>query len=343
MPIYSLDNVFKQQADQLFKQVLAAQFFGFLLLIIPTIFLPNTFILIGLIGGAMVVVYTVVFACIWYRDFACRLYKEYIPPRLRLDHIRNSLGWLVCIDSAVILILIGLTGGVAHSHLTGVLLLIPCVMSIVAVKPRHFIYIACTLGAILLSTLLTGFFSYGKINFDPLVLLCGKLPVFCGKSSEQEGYLCAVSMVAFLSVMLIFLERLVIKLKLFTDKWSFNEIVSLQPNHEYDSFLADDVNRGFRRYRRYLEDTNIPDPHISLVHNPQAAFSQAYILAYPSYQVGRRNDAEDVAFVTFASHWIDDIFDGHYTKEILDGVPEEEMHPGALKFYKENRLEIGSF
>jgi hypothetical protein len=163
------------------------------------------------------------------------------------------------------------------------------------------------------------------------VLLLGRLPVFCGKSSEQDGYLCAVSMVAFLSVMLIFLEKLVIKLKLFTDKWSFNEIVSLQPKHEYDSFLANDVNRGFRRYRRYLEETNIPDPHISLVHNPQAAFSQAYILAYPSYQVGRRNDAENVAFVTFASHWIDDIFDGHYTREILDAVPEEEIEELTLE------------
>ena len=331
MPIYSLDHVFGEQTNQLSKQVIIAQFFGALLLIIPSFFLPVKFWLIGLIFGFIVLTYTIGFAGFWYRDQIFKaLFKQDIPSRLRLDQVRNSLGLLVFIDSTIILILIGSTGGVAHSHLTGILLLIPCVMSIVAIKPRHFVYIASMLGVIFLIIFVTGFFSNERTPLKPLVFFCRKLQIFCGESSKKDGYLFAVSTVAFLSILLIFLEKFVIKLKLFTDKWSFSEIVSLQHLHKYDSFLADDVNRGFRRYRRYLEETNIPDPHISLVHNPQAAFSQAYILAYPSYQVGKRNDAGDVAFVTFASHWIDDIFDGYYTREILDAVPEEEMEKLTL-------------
>ena len=142
MPIYSLDHVFREQTDQLSKQVVTAQFFGALLLIIPSFFLPTQFWLAGLILGFIVLIYTVGLYIFWYRDHIFRkVFRQHVPSRLRLNQVRNSLGLLVAIDLAVILILIGLTGGVSHSHLAGVLLLIPCVMSIVAIKPRHFVYI----------------------------------------------------------------------------------------------------------------------------------------------------------------------------------------------------------
>jgi hypothetical protein len=334
MPIYSLQYAFEQQTDKLRWQAVIAQAFGGSLLIIPTVFLPTQFRTTGGLWAIVVLVYTAVFVGLWYRDY---LYGRRIRPGHRLDHLRNSLGLLVPIDLAVIFFLIGSTGGIANSHLTGVLLLIPCVMSIVAIKPRAFFLIATGLVLVLLTCASW----YAMFDGDPLALFASELGVYCGKSSDHGGYLYAVSSIAILSIMLIILEKRFIKPRFLTDKWSFNEILNLSPKHEYDPFLGNDVNRGFRRYKRYLDETNIPDPHISLVHNPQATFSQAYILAYPSYRTGRRDDAEDIAFVTFASHWIDDCFDAIYATEILDEVGEEEMEKLTLESVCGRMKDIG--
>lgn len=334
MPIYSLEYAFEQQADKLRWQIVIAQVFGACLLIIPMFFLPTQFRTSGFLWAFVVLVYTVVFVSFWYRDYLC---GRRIRPGHRINQVRSSLGLLIPIDLVIILFMIGSTGGIAHSHLTGVILLIPCVMSIVDIKPRAFVLIATILGCLLITIVCW----YAMDGRDPLVILASKMDVYCGKSSEQDGYLYAVSSIGILSIILIILEKRFIKPRFLTDKWSFNEILNLSPKHEYESFLADDVNRGFRRYKRCLDETNIPDPHISLVHNPQATFSQAYILAYPSYHVGRSGDASDIAFVTFAVHWIDDCFDAVYAREILDEVAEEEIEKLTFQDVCKRMKDIG--
>jgi len=318
MLIHSLDQDFKEQSSQVSKQAITAQFFGVLLLILPSFFLPLHFQRIGFIWGFAVLLYTAIFVGIWHRDFLF-LYKKRIQPTRRLNQIRNSLGLLVFIDVVVISVLIGLMGGIAHSYLSGVLLLIPCVMSIIEIKPRVFVGISATIVIILFTSIL----SYAIADLDSFVIFCTSLGFFCDKSSAYAGYIYAVVCAAILSIILIVLEKYVIKPKLSRDSWTFNEIRYLR-DHAYEPILAEYVNRAFRRYERCVDETNLSNPHISLVHSPQAVFSQAYILAYPSYQCSEIDDAINIAFVTFASHWIDDCFDAIYRKEILDDIRSKE-------------------
>ena len=157
MPIKSLDRAFKEEAEQLTRQVIVAQFFGSLLLVLPALWLPSNFKIYGRIWALAVLVYTAGFGIFWQRDRL--LGRPAISPMLRLNQIRNSLIFIVSLDSAVILLAIGQTGGITQSHLTGVLLLIPCVMAIVAVRPLHFLRISlglvCVICAIAGSFFLT--------------------------------------------------------------------------------------------------------------------------------------------------------------------------------------------
>lgn len=316
MPIYPLDDAFEQEAEHLSYQVIVTQFFGTFLLVWPTLWLPGRFITYGAIGAYFVLVYTFVFFFIWHRDW---LFRPPILPIHRLNRIRNSLEWLVWLDSVVIVLAIAATGGVTQSHLTGVLLLIPCVMSIVAIKPSVFVRISVVLGIVLS----IGLLFYKRPGEDPLVIAYRKLGLFFETSSSKTGYLQAVTSVAILSIVLVVIERYISKPRLPSDYWSFAEIKRLRPG-QYEKPLVKCVNKGFNRYKRRLEETNISDPHISLVHNPQAVFSQAYILAYPSYRRRNLRDAERIAFVTFATHWIDDCFDGIYNRDVLDKLTVEK-------------------
>lgn len=227
-------------------------------------------------------------------------------PKRRQRLIKATLLLVVC-NTALLLVLIRLTGGLGHSPLDPLLPVIP-VIAIILRQPRKTVMWALIFQITLITLASIHWAGHRWHVSHPSFLDWQGYEAY----KEDQNYILAYAVVVFLSILLSLLEYVATHLSssLLT---SLRKLRTDCPAQEQ----LKAVEKGAKDWIRFLDWRMLPTKDLSLVHRPEIIGKQALILAAPYWNGERADDtskfiARRIAFLTYASHWIDDHFDPHH-------------------------------
>lgn len=334
-------------------QIGIAQFLGIFLVLVPS------FILGGIHRTHVNIFWLVVFVTIIY--FAC---VEISPKHgvmesaERLERYRTALSFLILADMAIILGVIGLSGGIFKSHLGFVLLLIPVSVAFVRGGGATLLGTAAiVLGIVGLETYAI---STGRSEIAPSTICATFLqrlstgtrgiPFDKADASGADPVLYGIAYAVGIGISIL--------ISVYQSRLSSGRTIPDHIQHQVSSELSDPLNltpaarshlekavaRAYHRMSRLVSRTAMPEIHCSVVHPLEDVVFQAYLLASP----GRFKTEERLFFqqsamdcaaeMVFAVHWLDDAFD----RFGYPGIPDSGGEAVKTEFQK-TTYDIGKF
>ncbi len=327
------------RAGLLFQQVLIAQLIGLCIIVIPSLLLGGIFRKHACSGVFVVIATSVYFyAAYWNKPDSVKL----------LNRLRAFLGALVFFDLAIMLGLIGLSGGLANSHLTFVLALIPPILALVRGGGRTTISICVAIIIAVSLDIGATYFSKFPALLSPTFLfsvLFQNIRLFQPSDpSNLYYYPYVISLGIFLGTVLALIQSYFASGDTLPEDVLYR-VIERQQNRLDDvreeSYLLKVLAKSYHKASSIVSRTNHPDIHCSLVHPIDDLIFEAYILALSAYQFSdikvprkRRKAAKQMANMVFAIHWLDDLFDGlgyHAFFEVGQNTPSVDMMKINLK------------
>lgn len=302
----------------LIQQVLVAQVAGICMILFPSLLLGGVFRSHAW-AAAVVAAATVLYL------FAVRIPLRSKPDSVTLlDRLRRFLGALVFLDVLIMLGLIGLSGGLARSHLTFVLALIPPILALVRGGGLTVI------GICVLTTVAIGFDILASLMNVPSISPTGNCAswmttIFGFQSGDPQAvslFPIATSVGVLSGIALSLVQSYLASGETLPE----DALMRVVTRHQND--LDDDLDqfrlrsilaRSYHKVSRIVSLTNHPDIHSSLVHPIDDLIFEAYILCVPAYKIRGPRGASLMANTVFAVHWLDDLVDGLGYHSFLDG------------------------
>lgn len=233
----------------------------------------------------------------------------------REGRIINVVLLLVALNTIALLYLIKTTGGLGHSPLDPLLPMIP-IIAIILRQPRKTVMWAVWLQ--ILSTPIIVLHRWAHLN-NVALWHPSWVDSNVYHSENDPHFLLAFSIVAIGAIVLSVSEYNITH----NSSLLLRNFRSLKP--ELKSVVPQSANllrlikRGAKSWVHWLELHMFPPEDLSKVHDPSVVALQAIILSLPYWeskaQPGRSGSlarnylVKDIAFLTYAAHWIDDQFD----------------------------------
>ena len=264
-------------------QVLLAQIAGICMILSTSLILGGTF------PKHAWSCISVVSATLLYYFASYILFSNELDSATLLNRLRKYLGALVLFDLAVVLGLIGLSGGLTKSHLTFVLDLMPTILALIRGGGRTIFSICFIIFAAVLFDFLANYFkipalspitwfsvSFFKLGFQP-----------SDNPQVLPRYPYAISVGIFFGIVLAWIQSYYASGETLPED-ALGRVIDRCRNGLDDelteSRLQKDLAKSYHKASRIVSLTNHPDIHCSLVHPIDDLIFEAYILALPAYQ-----------------------------------------------------------
>ena len=325
------------RAGVLKQQVLAAQIAGIIMIVAPSVLMGEPFTWHAF-AAIPVAVFTYVYFAYAYFSWGNRSDSVLV-----LHRMRSTLWLLVALDVLVILGLIGLSGGLAKSHLTVVLALIPPILGLVRGGGAAVIRICVLILVAVVSDLSLAAVSLPQCGASSILASLLENNFNLQKSDPQllvTLYPLATSLGILCSVALAVVQYYLGSGETLPED-VFQRITIRHPNGLEEprdqKRLMNVLARSYHKVSRIISLTNHPDIHCSLVHPIDDLLFEAYVLALPAYRKRGSSGAQLMANMVFAIHWLDDLFDGLGYHTILEGA----TRTGSLGLLRMNVKDVG--
>ena len=290
-------------------QVLLAQIAGIFMILSTSLILSGTFL-----KHAWSCIF-VASATLLYYLASYILFSKELDSATLLDRLRKYLGALVLFDLAVVLGLIGLSGGLSKSHLTFILVLMPTILALIRGGGRTIFSICFIIFAAVLFEFLANLFKTPALSPIPWISVPFSYFGFLPSDNPQDlpRYPYAISVGIFFGIVLAWIQSRYASGETLPDD-ALWRVIDQHPNG-LDDVLAESrlrkvLAQSYHKASRIVSLTNHPDIHCSLVHPIDDLIFEAYILTLPAYRFSGTKVASLMANMVFAIHWLDDLVDG---------------------------------
>src|SRR5688572_8203490 len=233
-----------------------------------------------------------------------------MPEATRKTKVLRATLVLILIDSAILVVLIPLTGGPGKSVLDPLVPTIP-IIAVILRQPKRTVLVALSSGMVLVILALLHWLvtelQLPHPNLSDWVIYTHRDPRHAFSFTIVTGGALVLSAV---------------------ELWRYNKAEvgrdirkSIYPLIQQDQRLRKiywSLKRGSKTWVKWLEHRDLPLVDLSLVHPPEDILKQAVVLSAPHWvaegnwkykRFTRRRVARHITFLTFAAHWIDDHFD----------------------------------
>lgn len=311
----------RDYSEQLSEMVAIAQVVGLTLILVGLAVLkdlPRSHMRLtyGLFGAGIAALFAWRLYCwhdVWRTRWA-KFHGEEIPAPMpeatRKTKVLRATLLLILLDSAIIVILIPLTGGPGKSVLDPLVPTIP-IIAVILRQPKRTVLVALSSGMVLvvLALLHWSVNEFGVAHPD--------LSGWVTYTHRDPRHPISFTIVTGGALVLSAVEL-----------WRYNKVEvgrdikkSIYPLVQQDLRLRKiywSLKRGSRTWIKWLEHRDLPLVDLSLVHPPEDILRQAVVLSAPHWvaegnwkyrRFTRRRIARHITFLTFAAHWIDDHFD----------------------------------
>ena len=318
MPTRGIHELCFTKVGLLRHQVWAAQVAGFCMILLPSILLGGVFVRHAWMA-LVVLLATVVYFLLSHVTV-----KQTLDSVALLNRLRLCLGLLVFTDVFVVLGLIGLSGGLARSHLTFVLALVLPILALVRGGGLTVLVMSGVIAIVVMMDIVAS--SIGVSIASPIKWCADVLhtlggfeagdPVSCTYYSAATGF----GILA--GVVLAFAQSYLASGDILPDD-SLQRVVGRHKNGLDDKMeenrILGGLARSYHTVSRIVSLTNHADTHCSLVHPIDDLLFEAYVLALPAYRLRGTQGVTLMSNAVFAVHWLDDLVDGLGYHEILEG------------------------